>query len=108
MGDALRLFARNEEALETLNIEDWMATLRDYVTISGIQKTPDDIQEFALFTRKQAKTGKERQARRYAKRHDIDYEEALKHYKNMEEKVLKFPFIMLQSLSSSQEMRHNR
>jgi CRISPR-associated endonuclease Csy4 len=105
MGDALRLFAGNEEALEALKIDEWMTRLRDYVTISGIQKTPDTIQEYVLFSRKQVKTGKERQARRYAKRHQVDYEEALKHYDNMEEKILNLPFVMLQSLSSNQEMK---
>lgn len=105
MGDSLRLFARNKEELEYLKIDEWMARLRDYVTISGIQKIPDDIQEYVVFSRKQVKTGKERQARRYAKRHHVDYAEALKHYDNMEKKVLRLPFVMLQSLSSNQEIK---
>lgn len=105
MGDTLRLFAGSEEALEALKIDGWMVRFRDYVTVSEIQKTPGDINEYALFSRKQVKTGKERQARRYAKRHNVDYGEALKIYDSMEEKVLKLPFIMLQSLSSNQEMK---
>lgn len=105
LGDSLRLFTGNEKDLESLNIHEWLQRLQDYVTISGIQKTPDAIQEYALFSRKQVKTSKERQARRYAKRHQVEYEEALKHYENMEEKVLELPFVMLQSLSSNQEMK---
>ena len=105
VGDTLRLFASTQEGLDSLNIKQWMARLQDYVKISDIRKIPDDIQEYASFSRKQVKTGKERQARRYAMRHDIDYEEALKYYENMEEKVLKLPFVMLQSLSSNQELK---
>ena len=105
MGDTLRLFASTQDTLTALNLREWLARLQDYAAVSAIQKTPDNIQGYAQFSRKQAKTGKERQARRYAKRHHIDYEEALKHYENMEEKVLKLPFVMLQSLSSNQEMK---
>jgi len=105
MGDTLRLFAPAQEELDSLNINQWMARLQDYVKISDIRKIPDDIREYASFSRKQVKIGKERQARRYAKRHNIDYEEAFKYYENMEEKILTLPFIMLQSLSSNQEMK---
>lgn len=105
MGDTMRLFASTQDALATLNLGEWLARLRDYVAVSAIQKTPDNIKEYAQFSRKQVKTGKERQARRYAKRHNMGYEEALKHFDTMEEKVLNLPFIMLQSLSSAQEMK---
>lgn len=105
MGDTLRLFASTQDALSALKLGEWLSRLQDYVAVSAIQKTPDDIQEYAQFSRKQVKTGKERQARRYVKRHDMAYEEALKHYETMEVKVLKLPFVMLQSLSSAQEMK---
>jgi CRISPR-associated endonuclease Csy4 len=105
LGDTLRLFAESEEALAALNIKKWLARLIDYLEIMPIQKVPDTVSGYALFTRKQVKTGKERQARRYAKRHNISYEEALKKYSVMEEKVSTLPFVMMQSLSSGQEMK---
>jgi CRISPR-associated endonuclease Csy4 len=105
MGDTLRLFASTQDALTALNLGEWLARLQDYVAISAIQKTPDSLQEYAQFSRKQVKTGQERQARRYAKRHNITYEEALKKYSDMEEKTLSLPFIMTQSLSTGQEMK---
>ena len=105
LGDTLRLFAPSQDELDTLNIEQWLNRLLDYVTISEIKKVPENVKSYAQFFRKQVKTGKERQARRYAKRHSISYEEALKRYKNMEEKTLSLPFVMLQSLSTKQEMQ---
>lgn len=105
MGDTVRLFAATQGELEAVDILKWMNRLKDYVTISKITKIPDDIQAYAQFFRVQVKTGKERLARRYAKRHDVTYEEALRHYEQMEEKSLTLPFVMLSSLSSNQEMK---
>ena len=105
LGDSLRLFSPSENELEALQISRWLERLQDYVTVSGIEKVPENVEGYAQFIRKQVKTGKERQARRFAKRHGIGYEEALKRYESMEEKTLALPFIMLQSLSSNQEMK---
>ena len=105
MGDTVRLFAATQGELEVVDISKWMNRLRDYVTITNVKKVPNDIDAYAQFFRVQVKTGKGRLARRYAKRHDVNYAEAMTHYEQMEEKTLTLPFIMLSSLSSSQEMK---
>jgi CRISPR-associated endonuclease Csy4 len=46
---------------------------------------------------------KERLARRYSSRHEISYEDALSHYKDLGDKLIKHPFIKLKSLSSQNE-----
>ena len=105
LGDTLRLFASSQKELEALKIGQWLDRLQDYITVTEIREVPENVKGYAKFIRKQVKTGKERQARRYAKRHDVTYEEALKRYADMEEKTLPLPFIVLQSLSTDQEMK---
>jgi CRISPR-associated endonuclease Csy4 len=105
LGDTLRLFGNNEKSLASLNVEKWLVRLKDYCCISSINDIPSNINEYACFYRKQCKTGIERHARRYAKRHNIHYEEALQKYSNTDSEVLKLPFIMLFSPSSRQDMK---
>jgi len=104
LGESFRLFADSKEILEKLDIQKWLARLIDYVQISTTTRTPSDV-EYVTFSRKQFKTGIPRLARRYAKRHDISYEEALEVYSNMDEKQTILPYINIQSSSTGQMMK---
>lgn len=103
IGSKLRLFANDELTLQNFDVQKWLSRLSDYVHISGIREVPQKINGYAIFSRHQPKTNKERLARRYAKRHNVDYESALKHYDNMKEKSVKMPFIKLKSLSKGRD-----
>ncbi len=105
LGNKLRLFASSYQELKTLDLNNWLEKLWGYIDVSEIKPVPDGIKRYAKFTRRQVKTGKERLARRYAKRHNVTFNEALKYYENMEKKMLSLPFIKLQSLSTKQEMK---
>ena len=82
---------------------------------------PEKVSGYATYQREQPKTNKERLARRYAKRHNLDYETALNgiinlnapspdqdgyktqfRYCDMPQKNIPTPFIRLKSLSSEQ------
>lgn len=121
LGGKCRLFARDEATLAHLDVGKWLARLSDYVHCTSIRPVPEKILGYATYQRQQPKTSKERLARRYAKRHNLDYETALNstidltdkstpnadykmqfRYCEMPKKSIPTPFIRLKSLSSEQ------
>lgn len=120
LGSKLRLFAPDETALIQFDADKRLSRLSDYVHCTGIRPVPNAVKGYAVYQREQPKTGRERLARRYAKRHNLDYETAFngkvelcaKHdnateyqkvlmsYSQMPHKTITTPFIRLQSLSS--------
>lgn len=120
LGSKLRLFASDETALVQFDAGKRLSRLSDYVHCTGIRPVPSTIKGYAIYQREQPKTGRERLARRYAKRHNLDYETAFngkvelcaKHdnatehqkmlmsYSEMPHKTITTPFIWLKSLSS--------
>lgn len=104
LGCKLRLFANDEATLIKFNIAKWLSRLSDYVHCTSIRQVPEKIAGYAIYQREQIKTNKKRLAKRYAKRHDADYEVVLeKNYNNMIPKKATTPFISLKSLSSDHE-----
>jgi len=120
LGSKLRLFAQDEVTLARFDAGKWLTRLSDYVHCTGIRPVPGTVKGYAVFSREQPKTGRERLARRYAKRHNLDYETALNgkvelsaklgigiecertlmSYSEMPHKTISTPFIRLKSLSS--------
>lgn len=120
LGSKLRLFAADEAALTRFDVARRLSRLSDYVHCTGIRPVPDAVKGYAVYQREQPKTSKERLARRYAKRHNMDYEAAFngkvelcaKHdnatefqkvlmsYSQMPHKTITTPFIRLKSLSN--------
>jgi CRISPR-associated endonuclease Csy4 len=120
LGSKLRLFAADEAALTRFDVASRLSRLSDYVHCTGIRPVPSVVKGYAVYQREQPKTGRERLARRYAKRHNLDYETAFngkvelcaKHdnatecermlmsYSEMPHKTITTPFIRLKSLSS--------
>lgn len=121
LGGKLRLFAPDEAALTRFDVTRRLSHLSDYVHCTGIRPVPDAVKYYAVYQREQPKTSKERLARRYAKRHNMDYEAALNSkvelsvkleagmeckktlmsYSEMPHQTIPTPFIRLKSLSSS-------
>jgi CRISPR-associated endonuclease Csy4 len=111
LGNRLRLFAPDTEILEKLSPECFFESMADYVEVSHILQTPAE-HGYAMFARKQfKKTNPERLARRYAKRHGVSLEEAMRKYEALEEESEKIveenrlPYINLQSTSTRQRYR---
>jgi CRISPR-associated endonuclease Csy4 len=114
LGSKLRLFAEDEATLVGFEAAKWLSRLSDYVHCTSIRPVPDKLTGYAIYQRQQPKTNKERLARRYAKRHKLDFETALNgtvvlrdqstqfRYCDMPQQSIKTPFIRLQSLSSGQ------
>ena len=122
LGSKLRLFANDEAMLNQFDAVKWLARLSDYVHCTSIRPVPEKIVGYAIYQREQPKTNPERLARRYAKRHGVDFDTALNglvdlkstekplnadfkiqfRYCEMTKKKISSPFIRLKSMSSEQ------
>lgn len=105
LGSKLRLFALTKEDLESLPLTKWFSRLSEYIQVSAIQIVPNEVNNYASFTRIQIKRNNERLARRKASREKISYDEALKHFVGRHEKNSKAPFIHMKSLSSGENYK---
>lgn len=121
IGGKCRIFAQDEATLIRFDAGKWLARLSDYVHCTSIRAVPDNLKGYATFQRIQPKTSPERLARRYAKRHNLDFETAFNNvtqlklnnplnnsfkqqfrYCDMPVNKTTLPFIRLKSLSSDQ------
>lgn len=103
LGGKLRLLAKDEATLSQFNAAKWLSRLSDYVDYTSIRPVPEKLTGYAIYQREQPKTNKERLARRYAQRHNVDYETALMCYSKIAQQTITTPFIRLKSLSGDQE-----
>jgi len=102
LGSKLRLFAQDETTLARFDAQKWLTRLSDYVHCTSIRPVPEKLTGYATYQREQPQTNKERLARRYAKRHNVDYDTALQRYQDMPHKTITTPFIRLKSLTNQQ------
>lgn len=102
LGSKCRLFAADQATLESLDIGKWLQRLSDYVHVTSIRPVPSHVTGYAIYQRQQAKTNPESLARRYAKRHQLSFEEAWQKYSSMQPPSISTPFIRLNSLSNGQ------
>jgi CRISPR-associated endonuclease Csy4 len=118
LGSKCRMFADNEATLVRFDAPNRLKLLSDYVHCTGIRPVPAKLLGHAVYRRRQPKTNPERLARRYAKRHGLDFETALNttvrvrpeggdagyqtafRYCEMQRQSVPLPFIRLKSLSS--------
>ena len=105
LGKKIRIFAKTREALMVLNLNHWLARLTDYVELKQIEEVPKDVSGYAIYQRHQVKSNPERLARRYAKRHNVSYEEALGIYQSMDMQRTNLPYVQMKSLSKDQSFR---
>lgn len=120
LGDKLRVFAKDEQQLEQLDLQKWLARLTDYVHIQSIHAVPSEASQSLVVSRYQPVANLARVTRRLAKRKGISFEEAQQlqnkrfaeehnislkqaqdHYENP---ILKdLPFIKMKSLSQGRD-----
>lgn len=100
LGNKLRLFANDDAGLKQFDAVKWLARLSDYVHCTSIRPVPEKLIGYATYQREQPKINPEPLARRYARRHNIDYETALTLYSKRNYQTINSPFIRLKSLSS--------
>lgn len=102
IGRKLRLYSKRKDQLASLNIENLLNRLSDYVHLTSIREAPLKLKGYQRFKRVQSKSNTERLARRKAKREGIDYDKALTLLKSRKNIFKKVPFINLPSVSTGQ------
>lgn len=120
LGGRCRLFAHDEATLIRFNTQKWLEHLKDYVHCTTIRPVPEKVKGYATYQRFNPKTNQARLARRYAMRHDMDFETAFNstvqlsadkappdatykmafRYCDLSRKAVPMPFIRLDSLSN--------
>ncbi|WP_352339049.1 type I-F CRISPR-associated endoribonuclease Cas6/Csy4 [Psychrobacter sp. 16-MNA-CIBAN-0192] len=99
LGLKLRVFAPNQKDLETLNLDNWLSRLTDYVHVKGIKEVPrDKIMGYVSVHRYRFKPI-EVQAQTLADKLKVCYEEAMAIVVKRKAE-LKLPFIRMFSESN--------
>lgn len=101
LGNKLRVFADSESELEKLTINKLLLRLVDYIHLTRIREVPKKIKGYAVYSRFHRENSQEQKSRRFAKRHNISYEEALKNF-SAYSLYCKWPYIQMQSLTNRQ------
>lgn len=99
LGSKIRIFFEDKEFSEKVNIKKSLRFFDDYIHITNLKEVPENT-KYAMFKRVQFKGNKFKLARRYAKRKNISYDQALDLYKDYEQEISKLPYIKMTSSSN--------
>lgn len=101
LGNKLRVFAPNQKDLETLNLNDWLSRLTDYVHIKSISEVGDKVKGHLVVSRYRPKNPL-KQAEEFAKYKDMSLEAALVHCAAHKQDNKPYPHINLKSETNQQ------
>jgi CRISPR-associated endonuclease Csy4 len=104
LGDKIRIFYYSENQFKKVDLKKRLSKLLDYIHVTKIREVPSEI-EYVNFSRVQLKDNKDKLARRYSKRHNIEYAEACVLYSSYKEKDNGLPFVRLKSNSNNNYYR---
>ena len=105
LGRRMRLLAPEQEALEQLEIAKALHRYMDYVHISSIRRIPRNrVSGYAVYCRFRFESSRTQKARRYARRHDISYQEALSLFP-LDRRGSEPPYLQVKSLSNGNSFR---
>ncbi len=102
MGTKARIFAEEESSLKQLDLTRFLSRLRDYVHLTGVRMVPATVKSFSVYSRVHKEESPKQKARRYAKRHGMSYEKALKLFP-CNKKFCAYPYVQLKSLTNQQK-----
>jgi CRISPR-associated endonuclease Csy4 len=102
IGSKLRIFANSIQALEQLKLDIWLERLKDYVHIKS-PKVVENVTQYLIVNRYRPQTNVGALARRYANRHGVSLDVALKRLEGFKQKLEPFPYIRLKSLSGGSD-----
>jgi CRISPR-associated endonuclease Csy4 len=103
LGTRLRLHG-DLAALSTLLASDWLAGMRDHVTLTQPTRVPETAKHCAV-RRVQVKSSPERLRRRLMRRHNLDAQEAHQRIPDEVARLVNLPFVQLRSTSTGQTFR---
>ena len=102
LGSKLRVFANSLQELEQLNLDKWLERLTDYVHIKS-PKQVENVTHYLTVNRYRPQANAGNLARRYASRHDVSVDDALKRLEGFNQKLEPYPYIQLKSLSGGSD-----
>ncbi len=102
LGSKLRVFANSADELQKLDLNKWLERLTDYVHINS-PKQVGNVTQYVTVSRHRPKANAENLARRYARRHHLSYEDAVKRMDGYKQLYEDYPYIQLKSLSGNRE-----
>ena len=103
LGTRLRLHGDLASLLDLLE-SDWLASMRDHVTLAQPRRVPEEVKHRAV-RRVQAKSNPERLRRRLILRHNFDAQEARQRIPDDVARLVRLPFVQLRSASTGQTYR---
>jgi len=103
LGTRLRLHG-NLAALSALMAHNWLAGMRDHVTLTPPTRVPETAKHCGV-RRVQVKSSPERLRRRLMRRHDMDLQEAQQRIPDRVARLSKLPYVQLRSTSTGQSFR---
>lgn len=104
MGGKLRVFAPNQKDLETLNLNDWLARLTDYVHIKGIKEVPTAKTTGYVSVHRYRFKPIEVQVQTLADKLDVSYEEAMVTVAKRKNEMA-VPYIQMRSQTNNSNYR---
>jgi len=102
LGSKLRVFANSADELQKLDLDKWLERLTDYVHVKS-PKQVENVTQYLTVNRYRPQASAENLARRYARRHGVSLEDALKRLEGFKQKLEPFPYIQIKSLSGARE-----
>lgn len=105
LGDTLRIFAENIDELTLLELDNALRRYKDYVKIKQPRMIPKrTVSGYAVYSRYRFESSRSQKARRYAKRHNISYDEAERLFPN-NARGKQPPYIQLKSSTNGNSFR---
>lgn len=104
LGLKLRVFAPNQKDLETLNLDNWLSRLTDYVHIKGIKGVPTDKIASYISVHRYRFKPIEVQAQTLADKLEVSYEEAMVTV-SKRKKEMALPYIQMRSQTNNSNYR---
>ena len=102
LGSKLRIFANSMQALEQLNLDNWLERLTDYVHIKSAKQV-ENATQYLMVNRHRPQASLGNLARRYVSRHNVSLDDALMRLEGFNQKIEPYPYIQLKSLSSGND-----
>jgi CRISPR-associated endonuclease Csy4 len=101
LGKKIRVFGETRADMETLSVENALSRLLDYVHITQIRPVPARRQTgYAVYSRYHQENSNGQKIRRYARRHDVNLEEAAKVMNIVGPARKTLPYVQLKSLTN--------
>lgn len=101
LGNKLRIFAPSQKDLETLNLDEWLERLTEYVHIKRINEVGDKAKGHIVVRRYRHKNVL-KQAEAFAEHKGITLEAALIYCSKHKQDNKPYPYIKLRSISNNQ------